>query len=668
MMFELYQYIAENNRPGIMPGRKAIHELWDILNLKMNAAQLKQYGLSGSCYIHNYNKSHDYPDIIHDGKGIFTIQVNQPRSGIATLAYNQINVVVDVTPIHKKRYTPYLNAGIGNNKYKLSELKYCFVNNNYSDNTRNRLRTTILKQEAVANSSWSRQVTREYLTLGPAPLYAEVPPPKEGNNVEWNKGYTHHYVGPKWILEENQSYAEYYARKIYWYESNKEADITTLLSLSRTYHGKIIGEVSSVESENTNYSKLLIELLNYFADRDTNQDTREWFISASDNLDSSTNDHNLYGCKIICDDNTRGLVIEIPITRRGPVGRLFLPFINPNEIYTPTKDRCDFDHFLWYFIPWEKNNALRFLMLTDCEVASIKGNKVKARIATRRGHTKDDMPTMSQVDLDQLDCFWGHGYHYRLDANRLFDTGVTIKIPQLATFDRSEETLFKTIYEQTGVMFPIENNTITYSSTMGSLVATITFTGTRSSVLFLPNSLKVTILDDGVNLLSLFGKDNTKLVRNPILIKGQDDSSKLTRDIVDSLTTIIDLTSLTYGVNLSRDNFVEELKLNYDMLKLFKVGDFTKNLPEVQVKYLTNIFKLYVSFGYFGYYTNERLIPDNLLVNLNQCEVLYNGLNTKELAGDYVKLSGNKNLLVLKPQHGFYILPFTRYLVISYED
>jgi len=666
-MEDFFQWVRGKNSTSVS-SLQTINKIFTTLNAKMNAGQLNQYGLNSGYYYITYNASHDFPDVINDGKGTFTIQINQPRSGIATLAYNQVNVVIEVKSLYKKLYTPYLNAGIGNNKYRLCDLKYCFVRNDYSPSIKNWLKTPILKQEAIASTAKNSQNIRQFLTLGPAPTFVEVPPLKDGNSVEWNKDYTHHYVGPKWILDENQSYAEYYARKIYWYESNKEADITTLLSLSRIYHGKIIGEVSIIDSENNTYSNLLISLLNYFSKKDTNQDTREWFISASDNLNSSTSDHNLYGCKIICDDNTRGLVIEIPITRRGPVGRLFLPFINPNEIYTPTKDRCDFDHFLWYFIPWEKNNALRFLMLTDCEITNIKDNKVKARIATRRGHTRDDMPDMIQEDLDQLDCFWGYGYHYRLDANRLFDGGVTIKIPQLATFDRSEETLFKLIYEQTGVLFPIDNNTISYSSTMGSLVATITFTGTRSSVLFLPNPIKVTILDDGVNLFTLFGRDNTKLIRNPIAIKEQESSNDLNRSIEVPLSTIIDLTNLTYGVNLSRDNLVDELKLNYDMLKLFKAGDLTQDLPEVQVKYLTNIFKLYVSFGYFGYYTDERLIPDNLLVNLNQCEVIYNGLNTSECAGDYTKLSGNKNLLVLKPNHGFYTLPFTRYLVLSYED
>lgn len=661
-IIELYQ--SNGFDGGIYPIQTSILK---GLIYKMKPGQKKQFHISGSYGFYN-NRSYQYQDITHDGNGIFKFLINGLNQPVGKLTYNEVLITLDLTTIYKDLYTPYLNASRGDNKYRVTDVKYVYVINDIADDVRKAyMNSPINRKIGIGVCAKLSNVYNYRYIVGPTPEAYELNRPTEGAKIEWNRDYKHHYVGPSWKLADNQSYAEYYARAIYWWDETKENDINELLNLSRTYHGKFVGSVSDIENNNKAYSELLVNLLNYFSKQDTNPDTREWFVGASNSLDMGENDHNLYGCKIICDSNTRGLVIEIPLTRRGPVGKLFLPLIKPGSgYYTPTNYRCDFDHFLWYFIPWEKDNSLRFLMLTDSEVAEVNDNKVKAYVATRRGHTKDDMPYMDKEDFEQLNSYWGYGYHYRLDPNRLFDGGVTIKIPQLATFDKSEKALFEHVHEQTGVRFPIENNQITYKTSMGGLTAEVIFTGTRSSVLFMPTPINITIIDDSVHLFSLFGRDNTKLISDPIGVKEVDMG--LIRSDEPDQPLIIDLSNLTYTLNFNRLTIRDEFKQNYDMLKLFKTGDITSQLPEVQVKYLTEILKLYASYSHFGYYKDEKLIPDYLLVNINDCEVVYNGLNSSEKSGQYTRLSGYKNLLVLKPLHGIYSIPFTRWIILSYED
>lgn len=644
---------------------------YSIMNVMINKYKdfrSDQYYITSNIHDSRNNRSCIYNDFKHKGNGIFVFRFNQLGDVVSRLIYNEVSITLDISPIYKELYTPYLNTSCGDNKYRLTDIKYCYVINDFPDNIRNKYTRTSYGRKLGARESAKLANNFEYrYIIGPTPEIYELNRPIEGVKVEWNKDFEHHYVGTKWKLADNQSYAEYYARAIHWWDESKEDDINELLNLSRTYHGKFVGEVSTIERNNNVYNELLVNILNYFSKIDSNQDNREWFVGDSDSLDRGEDDHNLYGCKIICDDNTRGLVIEIPLTRRGPVGKLFMPLIKPGSgYYTPTNYRCDFDHFLWYFIPWEKNNSLRFLMLTDSEVAEVDDNKVKAYIATRRGHTKDDMPYMDEDDLNQLNSYWGFGYHYRLDPNRLFDGGVTIKIPQLATFDREEKTLFEYIHEQTGVRFPIENNQITYKTAMGGLVAEVIFTGTRSSVLFMPIPINITIIDDSVHLISLFGKNNTSIIHD--LTEVKETNINLTRSIVPEQPPIVDLCNLTYSLNLDRLTIKNEFKQFYDMLKLFKTGDITSQLPEIQVKFLTEILKLYVSYSLIGYYKNERNIPDTLLVNINDCKVIYNGLNKVEFSGEYTRLSGYKNILVLEPLHGVYSIPFTRQIILSYED
>lgn len=646
--------------------------LYNNLNMSLDDKYHPMYGgnkLGKYAWDDQYNISFQYGDFDYHGNGQFTYYINRAEGNDHYRFYNTIKVRIDLEPIYRLYDTPYYNAGNKNFKWCVADYPYCYgiigMGTRYTE-----LYNKCDPNTVVQGSYCSFQTTGVKTYLGPHPGIKRLPLRNGRTIKEWNVNYEHDYVGTKWVLNENQTYGEYYARNVYWWDEAKADDIRKLLADSQLNHGKLIGNINANLDVNQAYTTLLLSLLNHFSKIDRKNQHQDWVCNpALDTVDY----YNLYGSKIHCDKNTRGLVIEIPRTRRGPVGRLFLPFINPADgYYTPTPHRCDFDHFLWYHIPWEKGNCLDYLMFTDTEVAEEgpEPNQVKACIATQRGHTRNNLPELSDASLAKLDAFWGFGYHYRIDPKRLFESGLVFKVSSLATFKQTEESVLKLIFDETGVMFPIDGNTLTYTLTENYLQVTLLLNGPRSQVYFKQTPMNIIIADKIIPISSLF---KTNASQDNITVEyAPNKDGWITNNPNQQGSTyplgILDLFNATYNLNVTRNSLPDGLKMNYDMFKQLKSKTYAGDQPIVLLQFIANV--LNEKLGNYKWFcnNNDATNPSDGVVNTYACNILYNGPNTVKDSPTYYKRGGLSNILILEPQHAPIAKHLARYIMISYED
>jgi hypothetical protein len=603
------------------------------------------------------NISINHPDLINMGGGKFILYSHNPLGSCLNpkFIYNPMKVNLDLSPIYKIHHTPYYNCGSGDFKYTLSDFDWLLI---ATDQFRSKPTYKGPTGRYFASNITLNDV-KYHLEIGPLVTNKIIHETKLGTEVEWNSGYIHPYIGPREKLEEGQIYGMYYARDVYWYEDEKEEEITKLLTLCQKYHGKKLGTLSDI-GDNQLLNNSLLSLLNYFLPKDRILDTIPFIIDSD-----ITKPKNLYGSTIICDEKTRGLVIDVPYDRKGVVGKFFMPFIKPdaNSRYTESPDRCNFNTMLWYNVPWEKGNCINYLMLTDSEVCEEDGNKVKAYIATRRGHTKHDMPLLSDDDIKKMPSYFGFGYHYRLNANHLFKESIILTVPDIATFDSREDNLFRTIYEQTGVYFPIDNNAITCLPESYGLHATIKFTGAHARVFFMDVPVEVKIIPDEV---SFFSQQEEKVELSLVTDGYYRLTSIDNKDALVNKPTCVDLSILTQSFNLSKDILDNDLTMLYPILREIQLGE-TMKMPAVQIEYLTTLFKRYIGYTYFVNREPDLAVDRDILVNIGNCDILYNGPNTKEEAKVYYDPDRKKYLMVIRPLHETYGSALLNNLTLSYE-